>query len=149
MTSFASWDLTWVWPSDSTTTFSLALQQVDLVLCALETAATCSRFFVKGVLKIPFSSSQSKGSRCKRLVSFLAKSALGNFIILFDSTEIRSCALLESLLLGFSDLTLIFLLSSWCCWWFFWRQKNPSKYTRRKVSSVWVRRCWWGDHKSY
>ena len=60
------------------------LRQVDLVLCALETAATCSRFSVKGVLKITFSSSQSKESRCKRLVSFLAKSALGNFINLFD-----------------------------------------------------------------
>ena len=70
-TSFASWASS----SDSTATFS-PLRQVDPGLCALKMAATCSRFFARVVLKIPFSSSHSKGSRCKCLVSFLAKSAL-------------------------------------------------------------------------
>ena len=58
-----------------TATFS-PLRQVDPGLCALKMAASCSRFFARVVLKIPFSSSHSKGSRCKRLVSLLAKSAL-------------------------------------------------------------------------
>lgn len=35
------------------TTFIPLLRQVNLVLCALERAATCSRYFAKVVLKIP------------------------------------------------------------------------------------------------
>ena len=37
--------------------FSPALREVHLVLCALKTAATCSRLFAQVVLKIPFSAS--------------------------------------------------------------------------------------------
>ena len=88
-TSFASWASS----SDSTATFS-PLRQVDPGLCALEMAATCSRCFARVVLKIPFSSSHSKGSRCKRLVSFLAKSALmlsTGVTLSFSSIEPKIC----------------------------------------------------------
>ena len=128
-TSFASWASS----SDSTATFS-PLRQVDPGLCALKMAATCSRFFARVVLKIPFSSSHSKGSRCKRLVSFLAKSALmlsTGVTLSFSSIEPKICPAtsievkfpkrwralcLGRLFFGFSDLPLIFLLSSWHCW---------------------------------
>ena len=88
-TSFASWASS----SDSTATFS-PLRQVDPGLCALKMAATCSRFFARVALKIPFSSSHSKGSRCKRLVSFLAKSALmlsTGVTLSFSSIEPKIC----------------------------------------------------------
>ena len=90
-------------------------------------------FFARVVLKIPFSSSHSKGSRCKRLVSFLAKSALmlsTGVTLSFSSIEPKICPrprLRSSFLRDdvpsawvacpwFSDLPLIFLLSSWHCW---------------------------------
>ena len=118
-TSFASWASS----SDSTATFS-PLRQVDPGLCALKMAATCSRFFARVVLKIPFSSSHSKGSRCKRLVSFLAKSALmlsTGVTLSFSSIEPKICP----------------------------RPRLRSSFLRDDVPSAWVACPWFFGPSSY
>ena len=60
---------------------------VDLVLCALETAATCSRYFAKGVLKIPLAT--VKGLDENALL--VSEQSQHWVTLLFSSIELKIC----------------------------------------------------------